>query len=77
MRRNLFAYGVSLLAARLAFMRRPDAFALGALLNMWGLMELIAFNVRVELGILCPRNFAMTVLMALTAPTRVRAPRRT
>ena len=42
-----------------------DAFALGALMNTRGLMELIALNLGYELGILSPRIFAMMVLMAL------------
>jgi len=57
--------GAGMLAARLTGMRWPDSFALGALLNTRGLMELIALNVGYELGILSPRIFAMMVFMAL------------
>lgn len=57
--------GGGMLAARLTRMSWPDSFALGALLNTRGLMELIALNVGYELGILSPRIFAMMVLMAL------------
>ena len=57
--------GGSMLAARLTGVAWPDAFALGALMNSRGLMELIALNVGYELGILSPRIFAMMVLMAL------------
>lgn len=57
--------GGSMLAARLTGERWADAFALGALMNSRGLMELIALNVGYELGILSPRIFAMMVLMAL------------
>jgi Kef-type K+ transport system membrane component KefB len=57
--------GGSMIAARLTRMGWADAFALGALLNTRGLMELIALNLGYELGILPPRIFAMMVLMAL------------
>jgi Kef-type K+ transport system membrane component KefB len=57
--------GGSMFAARLTGETWPDAFALGALMNSRGLMELIALNVGYELGILSPRIFAMMVLMAL------------
>jgi Kef-type K+ transport system membrane component KefB len=57
--------GGSMLAARLTRLGWIDSFALGALLNTRGLMELIALNVGYELGILSPRIFAMMVLMAL------------
>jgi Kef-type K+ transport system membrane component KefB len=57
--------GASMLAARLTFFDWIDAFALGALMNTRGLIELIALNVGYELGILSPRIFTMMVLMAL------------
>ncbi len=43
-----------------------DSLALGALLNTRGLVELIALNVGLDLGILSPELFSMMVLMALT-----------
>jgi Kef-type K+ transport system membrane component KefB len=43
-----------------------DSLALGALLNTRGLVELIALNVGLDLGILSPSLFSMMVLMALT-----------
>jgi Kef-type K+ transport system membrane component KefB len=58
--------GASMLAARLTFFDWIDSFALGALMNTRGLIELIALNVGYELGILSPRIFTMMVLMALT-----------
>jgi Kef-type K+ transport system membrane component KefB len=58
--------GGTLLAGRLTRMSWVDSFALGALMNTRGLMELIALNLGYELGILSPRVFAMMVLMALT-----------
>jgi Kef-type K+ transport system membrane component KefB len=57
--------GGSMIAARLTGVSWPDSFALGALMNSRGLMELIALNVGYELGILSPRVFAMLVLMAI------------
>lgn len=57
--------GGSMFAARLTGMDWNDAFALGALMNTRGLMELIALNIGYDLGILSPRIFAMLVLMAL------------
>ena len=43
-----------------------DSLALGSLLNTRGLVELIALNVGLDLGILSPPLFSMMVLMALT-----------
>jgi Kef-type K+ transport system membrane component KefB len=57
--------GGTFVAARWTGMSSPDAFALGALMNTRGLMELIALNIGYDLGILSPRIFAMLVLMAL------------
>jgi len=57
--------GGTFLAARLAGMNGRDAFALGALMNTRGLVELVALNIGYDLGILSPRIFAMLVLMAL------------
>ena len=57
--------GGTFAAARWTGMTRPDAFALGALMNTRGLMELIALNIGYDLGILSPRIFAMLVFMAL------------
>ena len=57
--------GGTLLAARWTGMAWRDAFALGALMNTRGLMELIALNVGYDLGILSREMFAMMVLMAL------------
>lgn len=57
--------GATFVAARWTGMARPDAFALGALMNTRGLMELIALNIGYDLGILSPQIFAMLVVMAL------------
>jgi len=51
--------------ARLTGMAWVDSFALGALMNTRGLVELIALNIGYDLGILTPRIFAMLVIMAL------------
>ncbi|MBI5387620.1 MAG: cation:proton antiporter [Verrucomicrobia bacterium] len=57
--------GGSMLAARCTGLGWNEAFALGALMNTRGLMELIALNIGYDLGILSPRIFTMMVLMAL------------
>lgn len=57
--------GGSMIAARFTGMSWVDSFALGALMNTRGLVELIALNIGYDLGILTPRIFAMLVLMAL------------
>jgi len=55
----------SMLAARWTGSTWRDAFAIGALMNTRGLMELVALNVGYDLGILSPRMFTMLVVMAL------------
>jgi Kef-type K+ transport system membrane component KefB len=57
--------GGTMVTARLTGMNWNDSFALGALMNTRGLVELIALNIGYDLGILPPRIFAMMVLMAL------------
>jgi Kef-type K+ transport system membrane component KefB len=57
--------GGSMLAARMTGIDWADSFALGALMNTRGLVELIALNIGYDLGILSPRIFTMLVLMAL------------
>ena len=57
--------GGAMLAARATGVPWIDAFALGALMNTRGLIELIALNIGYDLGILSDRIFAMLVLMAL------------
>jgi Kef-type K+ transport system membrane component KefB len=57
--------GGSMFAARWTGLGWNDSFALGALMNTRGLMELIALNIGYDLGILSLRIFAMLVLMAL------------
>jgi Kef-type K+ transport system membrane component KefB len=57
--------GGSMAAARWTGLGWGDSFALGALMNTRGLIELIALNVGYDLGILSPRIFVMLVLMAL------------
>lgn len=58
-------FGGSTLAARATGMSWRDSSALGALMNTRGLIELIALNLGLDLGILSPKIFAMLVLMAL------------
>jgi Kef-type K+ transport system membrane component KefB len=57
--------GGTMLTARLTGVNWIDSFALGALMNTRGLVELIALNIGYDLGILSPRIFAMLVIMAL------------
>ena len=57
--------GGSMLAARITGTSWADSFALGALMNTRGLVELIVLNLGYDLGILSPRVFSMMVLMAL------------
>jgi Kef-type K+ transport system membrane component KefB len=57
--------GGAMIAARLTGVNWIDAFALGALMNTRGLVELIALNLGYDLGILSPGIFAMLVIMAL------------
>lgn len=58
-------FGGSTVAARASGMSWRDSSALGALMNTRGLVELIALNLGLDLGVLSPKIFAMLVLMAL------------
>ena len=58
-------FGGSALAARFTGQSWPDSFAIGALMNTRGLMELIVLNLGYDLGVLSPTVFTMMVLMAL------------
>ncbi len=57
--------GGATLTARATGLDWRNAFALGALMNTRGLIELIALNIGYDLGILSPRLFATLVIMAL------------
>ena len=57
--------GGSMLMARWTRMSWRDSFALGALMNTRGLVELVVLNIGYDLGILSGRIFAMMVIMAL------------
>ena len=57
--------GGSMLAARWTGMSWRDSFAIGALMNTRGLMELIVLNIGYDLGILSQKIFAVMVIMAL------------
>jgi len=57
--------GGTMFAARFMGMKWNESFALGALMNTRGLVELIALNIGYDLGILTPEIFTMMVLMAL------------
>ena len=58
-------FGSSLVAAKFTGQSWSDSFAIGALMNTRGLMELIVLNIGYDLGILSPTVFTMMVLMAL------------
>jgi Kef-type K+ transport system membrane component KefB len=58
--------GGAMFTARLTGVNWIDSFALGALMNTRGLVELIALNIGYDLGILSPRIFAMLVIMVLS-----------
>jgi Kef-type K+ transport system membrane component KefB len=57
--------GGAMFAARLTGVNWLDSFALGALMNSRGLIELVALNIGYDLGILSPPMFTMLVTMAL------------
>ena len=59
-------FGGSALAARTAGLSWRDATSLGVLMNTRGLMELIALNIGLDIGVISPTVFTMMVLMALT-----------
>lgn len=58
-------FGGAMLAARLTGQSWRDSAALGALMNTRGLMELIALNIGLDMGVISPTLFAMMVIMAL------------
>jgi K+:H+ antiporter len=58
--------GGGMMAARWTGTSWRDAFAIGALMNTRGLMELIVLNIGYDLGMLSQKVFSIMVLMALT-----------
>ncbi len=58
-------FGGSAIAARIVGQTWTESFAIGALMNTRGLMELIVLNIGYDLRILTPEIFTMMVLMAL------------
>ena len=58
-------FGGAFISARLTGIGWRDAAALGLLMNTRGLMELIALNIGLDMGIISPTVYAMMVLMAL------------
>ncbi len=58
-------FGGSALTARFTGESWRDSFALGALMNTRGLMELVVLNIGYDLGILSAQIFTMLVIMAL------------
>jgi len=59
-------FGGSTLAARMAGIEWRDAASLGILMNTRGLMELVALNIGLDIGVITPALFTMMVIMALT-----------
>jgi Kef-type K+ transport system membrane component KefB len=58
-------FGGGFAAARATGLTWREAASLGALMNSRGLMELIALNVGLDLGLISPTLFTMLVLMAV------------
>ena len=58
-------FGGGIIAARTTGLTWRESAAVGALMNTRGLVELIALNVGLDLGVLSPKVFAMLVVMAL------------
>jgi Kef-type K+ transport system membrane component KefB len=58
-------FGGSMFAARFAGIPWRDAASLGILMNTRGLMELIALNIGLDIGVISPTVFTIMVLMAL------------
>ena len=55
-----------MVAALLAGVSRSDAFSIGVMMNIRGLMELIVVNIGYELGVIPKSVFFMLVVMAVT-----------
>jgi Kef-type K+ transport system membrane component KefB len=58
-------FGGSFFAAKFTGQSWIDSFAVGALMNTRGLVELIVLNIGYDVGVLSPAVFTMLVLMAL------------
>ena len=58
-------FGGALLASRFTGLSWRESSAVGVLMNTRGLMELIALNIGMDLGVISPTLFTMLVLMAL------------
>lgn len=59
-------FGGSALASRITGLSWREAGALGILMNTRGLIELVALNIGLEIGVISPTVFTMMVIMALT-----------
>jgi nucleotide-binding universal stress UspA family protein len=58
-------FGGAMLAARFSGLTWRESSALGVLMNTRGLMELVALNLGLDLGVISPLLFTILVLMAL------------
>ena len=54
-------------AARRSGFERPEAVAIGCMMNTRALMELIVINVGLDLGVISPKVFTMLVIMAVVS----------
>ena len=64
---TLGKWGGSTTAARLTGLGRPDALAIGVLMNCRGLTELVVLDIGLQLGVIDATVFAMLVVMALVS----------
>jgi Kef-type K+ transport system membrane component KefB len=62
---TLGKFGGATLAARFTGLNWRESSAVGVLMNTRGLMELIALNIGMDLGVISPTLFTMLVIMAL------------
>jgi Kef-type K+ transport system membrane component KefB len=58
-------FGGAAVAARVSGMGWRESGAIGILMNTRGLMELIALNIGLEIGVISPTMFTILVVMAL------------
>lgn len=58
-------FGSSAIAARFSGLTWQDALTVGALMNTRGLMELVALNIGLDIGVISPTLYSMMVLMTI------------
>lgn len=62
---TLGKFGGATIASRISGLSWKESSAIGVLMNTRGLMELIALNIGMDLGVISPTLFTMLVIMAL------------